>query len=100
MSGLTVAVMCRSSCALDRAGEVACWGDNSLGQLGNGLFPMGGIRQCVTGLAGPAVEITSGGDHFCVRLADGSAECWGWNAWGQIGDYADSILDEATRVRF
>lgn len=32
------------------------------------------------------LEIVSGADHTCARLADGSARCWGENDSGQLGD--------------
>ncbi len=74
------------TCALTTAGEVKCWGDNYSGQLGDGtkikrLTPVSvsGLNQRVTALATTT-------DHNCVRLADGSAKCWGDNYVGQIGD--------------
>jgi len=32
------------------------------------------------------VQVTTGGEHTCVRYADGSAACWGLNLNGQLGD--------------
>lgn len=74
------------SCALLSDGQIYCWGDNSYGQLGDGtpatlrLAPV-----AVTGLAG-AAGIAVGLYHACAVLGDGSAQCWGGNAYGQLGD--------------
>jgi alpha-tubulin suppressor-like RCC1 family protein len=38
-------------------------------------------------LAGVAA-VTTGGDHACARLADGTARCWGDDAFGELGDDA------------
>ncbi len=32
------------------------------------------------------VEIASGFDHACARMASGSLACWGWGSSGQLGD--------------
>jgi alpha-tubulin suppressor-like RCC1 family protein len=72
-----------------RAGalDVECWGQNDHGQLG----PMGqpgtpsGIPLPI-GLEQPGpIEVVSGGDSACARLADESAKCWGKNDRGQLG---------------
>ena len=33
-----------------------------------------------------ATAIIAGSAHTCARLADGSAKCWGYNYFGQLGD--------------
>jgi alpha-tubulin suppressor-like RCC1 family protein len=38
-------------------------------------------------LAG-VVAVTAGGNHGCARLADGTARCWGDDAFGELGDDA------------
>ena len=33
-----------------------------------------------------AIEVTAGYSSTCVRYANGTAECWGANQYGQLGD--------------
>src|SRR5262249_12144547 len=75
------------TCALGVAAsgtQVACWGYNGNGQLGNGT---------TTDSASPVVSLTgvrsisAGGNHTCAVLADGGGvECWGDNGQGETGD--------------
>ncbi|HEY5983684.1 MAG TPA: hypothetical protein VIU38_09440, partial [Anaerolineales bacterium] len=32
------------------------------------------------------IEVDSGVEHVCARLADGSVKCWGANNYGQLGN--------------
>ena len=44
-----------------------------------------------------ALADTAGGGHSCIRLADGTVRCWGWNQFGQVGD--GSTLDRPQPVQ-
>lgn len=37
-------------------------------------------------VSGPFADLTAGGFHTCGLVSSGEAYCWGWNAFGQIGD--------------
>jgi alpha-tubulin suppressor-like RCC1 family protein len=39
----------------------------------------------VSGLSGASLVIT-GQNHTCALLSAGGAKCWGYNAYGQLGD--------------
>lgn len=71
-----------------------CWGSNNLGELGRGYQGDYGNRANQMGDALAAIdlgagkkvkELASGYSHLCVRLDDLSLRCWGWNAFGQLG---------------
>jgi alpha-tubulin suppressor-like RCC1 family protein len=73
-------------CALRGDGTVTCWGLGESGQRGDGTFtqysPMPGT---VSGIV-TAVAVSSGYDHACALLGDGTVQCWGGNIYGQLGD--------------
>lgn len=50
--------------------------------------------------AGPAQDVklvTAGYEHRCLVTTGGDAYCWGWNAYGQLGD--GTTRDRATPVK-
>lgn len=72
------------SCALFDDGNVACWGTNSSGQLGDGSFAARTRPVGVLGLS-DIVEIDAGLSHTCARNGVGEVFCWGKNEAGQLG---------------
>jgi alpha-tubulin suppressor-like RCC1 family protein len=74
--------------------SVWCWGDNSVGQLGDGMT--GGSRPlpapvCSSGtgsgcLTTASALVRAGSAHACARTTSFGVECWGYNAFGQLGD--------------
>ena len=76
------------SCAVLDNGSVACWGHNMFGQLGDGTIGTGDPKPSLTGSFGAgrtAVSVTTGVDHTCALLDNGSVSCWGRNQGGQLG---------------
>ena len=73
-------------CAI-RFGAIFCWGSSSDGQLGRGTTPSPGQDpSSVFGVRLSALAIAAGGFHSCAILGDGSVNCWGLGADGQLGN--------------
>lgn len=73
---LQVAVGDRHSCALLTVGTVRCWGENVVGQLGDGTTVGSPRPVAVTGLSG-AVQLSARGQRTCAVLQTGAVRCWG-----------------------
>ncbi len=73
------------SCAITRAGGVACWGANDSGQLGDTTTSSSALPVTVVGLPSEVLAIAAGGTHTCAVTTTG-VSCWGANDSGQLGD--------------
>ena len=73
------------TCAVTGAGEIHCWGNNQVGQLGDGSREIRTLPVAVASTERFAT-ISAGLDHTCALTETGLAYCWGWNASGQLGD--------------
>lgn len=79
-----------SSCALSATGSAYCWGNNDIGQLGNGTWGAGNNASTPTAVstAGVLGGRTLEGISINRRSAcawDDSVYCWGDNGNGQLG---------------
>ena len=94
---IQVAAGNNTNCAILTGGTVDCWGDNSSGELGNGVpYDGSGSSPCyngsvcsyspvaVSGISG-AIQIASDGNGDCALLSGGHLECWGANEYGELG---------------
>jgi len=73
------------ACQVRDDATVRCWGQNTVGQLGDGTQTTQPTPVQVSGLTG-ALAVSAGGSHTCALLFDGSVRCWGFNQFGQLGD--------------
>jgi hypothetical protein len=102
VSGLRAAAVSAGgyhTCALLLDGTVQCWGKNEWGQVGQptttGAFI---VPTTVPGVSN-AVAVTAGAFHTCAILADGSAQCWGRNEFGEVGDGTTTPSSAPVQVR-
>ena len=80
------------TCALDSTGAAYCWGDNNVGQLGNGNEgPITGSDVPVAVLTSGALagktltQISAGDQGVCGLDSTGAVYCWGNNLSGMFG---------------
>ncbi len=81
------------SCAVLSGGTVNCWGYNASGQLGNGTTTNSTTPVVVKGVGGTgtltgASAIGVGFEHTCALLTNGTVDCWGYGADGELGNGA------------
>jgi alpha-tubulin suppressor-like RCC1 family protein len=93
LSGITQgSVGSASICALAGSGNVYCWGQNSFGQLGNGVIysnpwiaPVEVVAPGGTGYLSGITQISAGYLGACALSNGGNVFCWGLNNAGQLG---------------
>lgn len=92
LSGITdIAAGHSHTCAATSAGDVVCWGSDSYGQIGQGLYAHTDVPVQVVGstpgsyLTG-ASSISAGYRHSCALLTSGEVNCWGWGSNGKLGN--------------
>ena len=78
------------TCAITTdSGYPQCWGSNGSGSLG--VDPATTAARGTVGSATAAgsnvnwIDIAAGYDHACALASNGTAYCWGGNAYGQLG---------------
>jgi hypothetical protein len=99
------------TCAIDRAGQLHCWGSNRYGQLGAAATEtcrgIDGASPCrrrpapvpaLGDVAGGVRAVAAGASHTCVLDGAGRAWCWGLNTLGQAGTASGDVVDRPTPV--
>jgi len=81
----TVSAGIRHTCGLTVTGAAYCWGENIVGQLGDGTTT---DRLTPVLLSGDVTfaSVSASGQFTCGVTAAGAAYCWGANFGGQLGD--------------
>ncbi len=100
------------SVAINKKGEVWTWGQNDVGQLGDGSKVAKYTPVRVKANLSGVVSVACGAQHTVALKADGTVYAWGNNTYGQLGDNtktqklipvrvletADSYIDDAVAV--
>jgi alpha-tubulin suppressor-like RCC1 family protein len=85
MNAATIGAGAGFVCALATDHTVWCWGQNTLGQVGQAASTTPTLVPTqVPGLT-DVVQLAVGGNHVCARKNDSSVWCWGDNAFDQLG---------------
>lgn len=82
-------------CALDRASEVWCWGDNDGWAIGDGTI---NDRPEPVRVLDGATAVVSGFKHNCALRRDGRVLCWGQGWEGQLGSQRVTELRVPTEL--
>ena len=87
------------NCAITDNGDLKCWGNDDVGRLGNGGTNTNLDAPPTTaidlGTGRTAVSVSAGREFTCAILDNGDLKCWGYDAYGQLGD-GGGILDNGS----
>jgi alpha-tubulin suppressor-like RCC1 family protein len=104
LSGVAdVAIDGYSSCARLSSGTARCWGEGDFGEIGNGSFAPQHLPRDVKNPAGDGVltniaQLSAGSYSICTRQSDGTARCWGYNFFENLGIGNGSTTDQALPI--
>jgi alpha-tubulin suppressor-like RCC1 family protein len=73
-------------CAVTTSGQVKCWGYNGYGALGDNTTTTSNKPVGVYDLGAKAKAVAGGGYHSCALTTKGLVKCWGFNAYGELGN--------------
>ncbi|KAH9249845.1 hypothetical protein BASA81_012320, partial [Batrachochytrium salamandrivorans] len=77
----------KHACFVAVGGKLYCMGDNQFGQLGTGNTTAQTALTPVVGLAAEnIVSVACGFGHTCAVNRAGAMFCWGYNAYGRLGN--------------
>ena len=88
---VSVSAGARHTCFIRNSGRVACAGDNTEGEIGNGesgasrVLLLAAVQTSLASTAS-ASAVAAGRDYTCVIGTDGSASCWGTGVNGTLAN--------------
>ena len=73
------------ACGLTPAGKLYCWGSNGFGRIGDGT--VANVRPIPVAVSDSQTftDIAASNYTTCGMVTGDSANCWGWNGYGQLG---------------
>ncbi len=74
------------ACGLGAGGALWCWGDDTYGELGNGVFNTYALSPVQVGGGLAFTAVTAGSQHACGIAVGGAAYCWGYNGLDALGN--------------
>jgi alpha-tubulin suppressor-like RCC1 family protein len=86
------------TCAVTSAGAALCWGENNIGQLGDGTTKDSSTPVAVSTLSSGVVAIAGGYGHSCALTDAGGVLCWGDDTFGQLGNGSTTDSPTPTAV--
>jgi alpha-tubulin suppressor-like RCC1 family protein len=92
-----------TTCARFSNGRARCWGYNNTGQIGNNTtgvdqpYPETPVLQTGNVLTN-VVQVSTFYYHGCALIVDGTVRCWGYNAYGGLGNGTTTDSAQAVTV--
>ncbi len=75
------------ACAMTNHAGLLCWGQNLHGQLGDGSGSyLSLVPVQVARLAQIPTTVSAGAENACAVLINTTVQCWGYNAYRQLGN--------------
>jgi alpha-tubulin suppressor-like RCC1 family protein len=91
-------------CGLQSNATLTCWGDNGVGDLGQGNTNPATYPVVVKGTGGKGTltgvkQVVGGGFGYCVVRTSHAVDCWGSNTNGAVGSASTApVIDTVTPV--
>jgi alpha-tubulin suppressor-like RCC1 family protein len=85
LAALCLPLTAGGASAVDGAGTVATWGDNTYGELGDGTKIAHRTPVEIPSFADIA-DVEGGREHALALTSGGAVYAWGWNRHGQVGN--------------
>jgi len=71
---------------VNSSGLVKCWGYNGYGALGDNTTTSTSKPVEAYSMGAKIKALATGGYHSCALTTKGAIKCWGFNAYGQLGN--------------
>ncbi|MDO9182204.1 MAG: hypothetical protein Q7U04_07335 [Bacteriovorax sp.] len=84
------------TCAITNNDKIQCWGNNSLGQLGDGTNTSPRLSAVNIDPSTSYEDIAAGEDSTCAITTAGILKCWGANGYGQVGN--NTLVNQFTPI--